>query len=376
MSIRTDARNDLSQAMQQTLHIDASVMQAAAAAGNPLMSPAQTPTAAAMGDHEQHLASANEFNTNSPDHPLKRSIAINIRASLSDLCLRKQKAVWAPPSAEATKAIFSQKKFVDLAGTTDMQGDLKSVVLHNLTMTSQKSTFPIALGVRITGVDDSTFSATGESYSTISLPMADTHTSKVLQEDDTALGESLPSTHVLERPLFANECHSHSSITTCLCAQPTSLRASVRLRFALTPLTLCRADTQTHKPRACKHSPRLHVGEHRGECAPPPFKHSMTTQNVHSMLTRVSCVTEGIHEVTARRFCLVAAGNTATPLLSQCSKHSTRRLTSPLLCNVCAVQITRSCPQSRKTPSACSAPLPTSHSPPVLVLIVVRRNHP
>ena len=125
MSIRTDARNDLSQAMQQTLHIDASVMQAAAAAGNPLMSPAQTPTAAAMGDHEQHLASANEFNTNSPDHPLKRSIAINIRASLSDLCLRKQKAVWAPPSAEATKAIFSQKKFVDLAGTTDMQGDLK-----------------------------------------------------------------------------------------------------------------------------------------------------------------------------------------------------------------------------------------------------------
>ena len=167
-------------------------------------------------------------------------------------------------------------------------------------MTSQKSTFPIALGVRITGVDDSTFSATGESYSTISLPMADTHTSKVLQEDDTALGESLPSTRVLERPLFANECHSHSSITTCLCAQPTSLRASVRLRFALTPLTLCRADTQTHKPRACKHSPRLHVGEHRGECAPPPFKHSMTTQNVHSMLTRVSCVTEGIHEVCLR----------------------------------------------------------------------------
>jgi hypothetical protein len=126
MSIRTDARGDLSQAMQQTLHIDASVMQQAAAAnGTPLMAPAQTPTAAIAGDSEQHLAAANEFNTNSPDHPLKRSIAINIRASLSDLCLRKQKAVWQPPSAEATKAIFSQKKFVDLAGTTEAQGDLK-----------------------------------------------------------------------------------------------------------------------------------------------------------------------------------------------------------------------------------------------------------
>lgn len=193
MSIRTDARGDLSQAMQQTLHIDAAVMQqAAAAGGTPLMAPVQTPTAAVMGDTEQHLAAANEFNTNSPDHPLKRSIAINIRASLSDLCLRKQKAVWAPPSAEATKAIFTQKKFTDLAGTTEQHGDLKSVVLHNLTMTSQKSTFPIALGVRITGVDDSTFSATGESFSTITMPMADSHTSKVLQEDDTALGELLP----------------------------------------------------------------------------------------------------------------------------------------------------------------------------------------
>jgi hypothetical protein len=103
-------------------------------------------------------------------------------------------------------------------------------VLHNLTMTSQKSTFPIALGVRITGVDDSTFSATGESYSTITLPNADTHTSKVLQEDDTALGESLPPVSI--RTLFLQmNVTLTPSITTCLCAQPMSLRASVRPRF-------------------------------------------------------------------------------------------------------------------------------------------------
>ena len=33
---------------------------------------------------------------------------INIRSSLADLCLRGAKATWAPPSTEATKAIFQQ----------------------------------------------------------------------------------------------------------------------------------------------------------------------------------------------------------------------------------------------------------------------------
>lgn len=45
-----------------------------------------------------------------------------------------------------------------------------------------------ALGIRITGVDDATFSQTGEAYSAIALPNADTHTSRTLQQDDTALG--------------------------------------------------------------------------------------------------------------------------------------------------------------------------------------------
>ena len=55
-------------------------------------------------------------------------------------------------------------------------------------MSSQKSSFPVALGIRITGVDDATFSQTGEAYSAIALPNADTHTSRTLQQDDTALG--------------------------------------------------------------------------------------------------------------------------------------------------------------------------------------------
>ena len=62
------------------------------------------------GPNEQQLHEANSFNTNNEHHPLERTVCINIRASLSDLCLRSNAATWAPPSAEATKAIFQQAR--------------------------------------------------------------------------------------------------------------------------------------------------------------------------------------------------------------------------------------------------------------------------
>jgi hypothetical protein len=55
----------------------------------------------------------------------------------------------------------AQRKFLDLGGSAENQGDLKSVVLHKMTLDAHKSTFPVALGVRLTGVDDSCFSQTG-----------------------------------------------------------------------------------------------------------------------------------------------------------------------------------------------------------------------
>ena len=117
MSVRTEPR-DLSAQLQQTLTIPAEVM----AAQNPQMmaAMAQGQTAAAMegamvaapagGPNEQQLHEANSFNTNNEHHPLERTVCINIRASLSDLCLRSNTATWAPPSAEATKAIFQQAR--------------------------------------------------------------------------------------------------------------------------------------------------------------------------------------------------------------------------------------------------------------------------
>lgn len=44
-----------------------------------------------------------------------------------------------------------------------------------------------ALGTRITGVDDCTFSSTGESFSAIVLPNSESNRTKSLQSDDVSL---------------------------------------------------------------------------------------------------------------------------------------------------------------------------------------------
>ena len=75
---------------------------------------------------------------------------------------------------------------------------VQSIVLHKLELSAQKSSFPTALGLRVTGVDDSTYSLTGDAYSAIAMPSADTHVSRVLQEDDTSLGA--PHALELKRP--------------------------------------------------------------------------------------------------------------------------------------------------------------------------------
>ena len=111
MSVRTEPR-DLSQQLQSTLTIPADQMLAAATAANPAaataVAPMPQPEVQQQQINEQHLNQANDFNTNSPEHPLHRTVCINIRASLADLCLKAGNSVWQPPSAEATRNIFQQ----------------------------------------------------------------------------------------------------------------------------------------------------------------------------------------------------------------------------------------------------------------------------
>ena len=106
-------------------------------------------TISAAQHADSALGEANCLATNHPEHPLKRTIVATIRASLSDLCLRKQKATWSP-SPEALKSILQQKRFTTLSGTAEQTGDLKSIVLHNMSLASFSSDFSIrTLGVTV-----------------------------------------------------------------------------------------------------------------------------------------------------------------------------------------------------------------------------------
>ena len=89
--------------------------------------------------------------------------------------------------AQVTRNVVVEYDCALLTPVPPQQGDLKSVVLHKMSMRSTQNSYPIALGIRITGVDDSTFGQTGEAYSTIALPSMESHTALTLQEDDTAL---------------------------------------------------------------------------------------------------------------------------------------------------------------------------------------------
>lgn len=213
----------------------------AASLGVP-MTPAlvETPGAAATAGasiaDEHALAEANTFNTNNVDHPLSRSVVVNIRASLNDLCLKKSKATWSP-STEAVRNILQQRRFTDLTGASESQGDLKesdcislkpplantltlsgsqfhralgaqSVVLHKLAIDQQSNSFPIAVGTKVVGVEDNTYSLTGEAFSSVALPETAVTTAKTLQEDDVTLGAPQNAfTHLVPNLMLTQSRH-------------------------------------------------------------------------------------------------------------------------------------------------------------------------
>lgn len=53
------------------------------------------------------LGEGNSFAVAQSDNPLKRIVAVSIKASLNELCLQKARGTWAP-SQEALRNIFQQ----------------------------------------------------------------------------------------------------------------------------------------------------------------------------------------------------------------------------------------------------------------------------
>lgn len=139
MSIRSDASTIAPTTAMGSLEITPT---AAPAGHNALGADHVAATINAAQSADSALGEANTLATNHPDHPLKRTLCVNIRATLGDLCLRKTKGTWAP-SPEALRSMLQQRRFTDLSGSAEASGDLKSVVLHSMTLAAVRSDFEV-----------------------------------------------------------------------------------------------------------------------------------------------------------------------------------------------------------------------------------------
>lgn len=175
-------------------------------------------TISAAQDADGAHNEAADFNTATAENPLSRTVSVSFRASMNDLCLRKQRSTWAP-TTEALQSIFRQKRFTNLQGASELSGDLKSVVLHQISLESVSSTFPVSVGTQVTAVDNSTFSITGASFANIVAPNASSNTAVTLQKDDVSLAyeasvaDSTPL--VAAQPLGSAPSSSSDSAPAC-----------------------------------------------------------------------------------------------------------------------------------------------------------------
>jgi hypothetical protein len=147
-----------------------------------------------QADEIQLGEGANSFSTTSADHPLTRRIVVNIRSTLGELCRNSGKAAWTPTS-EVLRTIMQQKKYTDLKGASAAEGDLKSVILHDITAANVKTTFPIPVGAHITGVDANTYSISGRAFGMV-VPSNHTNaTPTILQQEDVSVAYDFAKTY-------------------------------------------------------------------------------------------------------------------------------------------------------------------------------------
>jgi hypothetical protein len=114
--------------------------------------------------------------------PLERVIHVNINTNLADLMLNPRKAGWHPSEA-VISTILQKEQFTDLNGTKKPCGDLRSVVLHHVKLTNACSNIPVAVGLRMTGIEEKVFSPTAQKFAAI-LPENAINQSRVLDHSD------------------------------------------------------------------------------------------------------------------------------------------------------------------------------------------------
>ena len=127
-----------------------------------------------------------------PDEPIIRTLNVSVRGNLSDMTSNPSLSVW-QPTQEALAAMFQKAKYTNLKGNMENKGDLKSVILHSVSVKAVQSDFPFAIGAKITGVDESTFTRSGKAYSAVFMPKESSHAHRVLQKDNVEVAYDFAS---------------------------------------------------------------------------------------------------------------------------------------------------------------------------------------
>jgi hypothetical protein len=126
---------------------------------------------------------------------VRRTLTVEINGSLVRLQNHGKRMEWTLPEGIASKVFAPLKSELTGNPEDDKLADIKNVILHNVTMESVNSTFPISLGVEISGVEGRSFTRTGNQYATIVPPRTTVNTAVPL----TAHGEQLTNSDYLAK---------------------------------------------------------------------------------------------------------------------------------------------------------------------------------
>ena len=128
-------------------------------------------------------------------NPLVREISVNINTTMAKLCRgNNNEGSWCP-DAETINSILQQTQFVSRDGTTERRGDVSSIILHEVTQTNAKTTFPVPLGLNISGVEPNRFSSKAKAFSAILPSNADLQNERVLQKDEVDMAYDFSNRH-------------------------------------------------------------------------------------------------------------------------------------------------------------------------------------
>lgn len=124
--------------------------------------------------------------TQDPDNPLHRKVDAYVRANLAELSNDPKASVWSLSESQL-ESVFKPTRYTSANANVKVTGQLASTVVHSIDAIAMKSTFPIQLGVKILGVDNTTFSSIGNPYSMIVMSETSSNIPIELQKEDVSV---------------------------------------------------------------------------------------------------------------------------------------------------------------------------------------------